>query len=287
MTRAGCLAIAGAIVALAAVSCSPHPPAPESSSKPSLPPPAAGSSSKPSLPPPVSIWHPTPRTTWQWQLTTPVDQSIRAEVFDIDLFDNSAGVVSQLHARGARVVCYVDAGSWEPGRPDSDKFPHSLLGKGYGGAFADERWLDIRRLDVLGPILETRLNQCRTKGFDGVEFDNDDGYANDTGFPISSTDQLTFNRWLADQAHQRGLAAGLKNDLGQVGDLVGDFDFQVVEECFEHGECAALATFVKAGKAVFEAEYNLPTARFCPQANAVGISAMRKKLDLDASREAC
>jgi hypothetical protein len=273
VTRAGCLAIAGAIVALAAVSCSPYPP-------------SQGSSSKPALPSPGSIWHPIPRTTWQWQLTTPVDQSVRAEVFDVDLFDNSAEVISQLHAKGAKVVCYIDAGAWEPHRPDADKFPSSVLGKGYGGAFADERWLDVRN-PALRPILQAHLDLCRTKGFDGVEFDNDDGYGGDTGFPISGTDQLTFDRWLADQAHQRGLAAGLKNDLGQVGDLVGDFDFQVVEECFEHGECKALATFVKAGKAVFEAEYNLPTAQFCPQARAMGISAMRKKLSLDGSREAC
>src|SRR5262245_51667881 len=125
--RVGCLAIASAIVALAAVSCSPYPGAPDSYSKPSVSPPG-------------SIWHPTPRTTWQWQLTTPVDQSVRAEVFDVDLFDNSAEVVSQLHARGAKVVCYMDAGAWEPYRPDSDKFPRSLLGKGYGGDFADEHW---------------------------------------------------------------------------------------------------------------------------------------------------
>src|SRR5262245_30532035 len=78
--RAGNLAIAGAIVVLAAVSCSPYPPAPESYSKPSVP-----------------IWHPTPRTTWQWQLTTPVDQSVRAQVFDVDLFDNSAEVRSEEH----------------------------------------------------------------------------------------------------------------------------------------------------------------------------------------------
>jgi hypothetical protein len=45
-----------------------------------------------------------------------------------------------------------------------------------------EHWLDVRRLDVLGPILERRLDLCRQKGFDAVEPDNVDAYANDSGF---------------------------------------------------------------------------------------------------------
>jgi hypothetical protein len=40
--------------------------------------------------------------------------------------------------------------------------------------WAGERWLDVRRLDLLGPILERRLDVCQAKGFDGVEFDNVD-----------------------------------------------------------------------------------------------------------------
>jgi len=39
-------------------------------------------------------WTPSPGSTWQWQLSTPVDQSVDAQIYDIDLFDNSASVVS-------------------------------------------------------------------------------------------------------------------------------------------------------------------------------------------------
>ena len=33
-----------------------------------------------------------------------------------------------LHARGVKVVCYMDAGTYEPGRPDSAMIPASLTG---------------------------------------------------------------------------------------------------------------------------------------------------------------
>jgi hypothetical protein len=153
-------------------------------------------------------WIPAPRTTWQWQLTTPVDQSVDAQMFDIDLFDNSASVVAALHARGRHVVCYLDAGTLEPGRPDTGDFPAAVVGKELPD-WPGEHWLDVRRLDVLGPILERRLDLCKQKGFDGVEFDNVDAYANDSGFPLTGGAQLRFNRFLAGAARARGLSAGL------------------------------------------------------------------------------
>ena len=240
-------------------------------------------------PPPATpggIWLPAPDTTWQWQLTTPVDQSVDAAMFDIDLFDNSAGVVAALHARGRRVVCYMSAGSVEPGRPDTGAFPAAIIGQPLDG-WPDERWLDIRRLDLLGPILERRLDLCKAKGFDGVEPDNVDAYANESGFPLTGADQLRFNRFLAAAAHARRLSIGLKNDLEQAEALEPDFDWALNEQCHQYDECDLLAPFTRAGKAVFVAEYGLDVASFCPQARAAGLMAMRKRLALDAWREPC
>ena len=235
---------------------------------------------------PAGIWRPAPGTTWQWQLTTPVDQSVEAQMYDIDLFNNDASVVSALHAKGRKVVCYFSAGSYEPGRPDSGEFPADVLGSALEG-WPDERWLDVRRLDVLGPIMERRMDLCKAKGFDGVEPDNVDGYSNSSGFPLTAADQLAYNRFLAAAAHARGLSIALKNDLDQVAQLEPDFDFAINEQCFEYGECAMLQPFIAAGKAVFNAEYTMDTSSFCAQAKAQGISAIRKNLDLDATRQAC
>jgi Glycoside-hydrolase family GH114 len=237
-------------------------------------------------PPAGGRWIPAPRTTWQWQLSPPVDVTVAAQMFDVDLFDTPGEVVADLHRRGARVVCYFSAGSVEPGRPDSGEFPAAVIGNPLEG-WPDERWLDVRRLDVLGPVFERRLDLCRQKGFDGVEADNVDAYANATGFPLSGDDQLAFNRFLARAAHARGLSIALKNDLEQVAALEPEFDFAINEQCFEYGECELLQPFVRAGKAVFVAEYGTATSAFCPQANAAGLMAMRKQLNLDAWREPC
>jgi hypothetical protein len=232
------------------------------------------------------IWRPTPGTTWQWQLSTPVDESIDAQMYDIDLFNNPASVVASLQAKGRKVVCYFSAGSYEPDRPDSGAFPAEVLGSALEG-WPDERWLDIRRLDVLGPIMERRMDLCKAKGADGVEPDNIDGYSNASGFPLTAADQLAYNRFLASAAHARGLSIGLKNDLDQARELEPDFDFAINEQCFEYGECNLLQPFVAANKAVFNAEYTMTLSSFCAQAKSMGISAIRKNLDLDAAREAC
>ena len=128
---------------------------------------------------------------------------------------------------------------------------------------------------------------CRAKGFDAVEPDQMDGYTNDTGFDLTAAHQLAFNRMIAELAHDRGMAVGLKNDLEQIPELVGDVDFAVNEQCAEFDECALYKPFIKADKAVFHVEYNLPTAAFCPAAERLGLGSMLKHLSLDAWRRPC
>jgi hypothetical protein len=238
---------------------------------------------------PGSIWAPALVTSWQWQLISPVDLSVDAELYDIDLFDNEASVVAELHAAGRRAICYLSAGSWESWRPDAGLFPDSVIGKEYEG-WPGENWLDIRQIDLLGPVMAARLDICQAKGFDAVEPDNIDGYTNDTGFPLTYDDQLTYNRWLAEQAHARGLSIGLKNDSEQVGDLLESFDWALTEDCFAEGWCQDMLPFVAAGKAVFAAEYTdtgMTTELFCAQANVQNINGILKHRELDAYRESC
>jgi hypothetical protein len=231
-------------------------------------------------------WVPSPADTWQYQLQGTIDRTVDADVFDVDAFDVGRSTVEALHSRGRHVVCYVDAGSWEPYRPDKSRYPKSVIGKAVPG-WPGERWLDIRRLDVLGPILDARIARCERKGFDGVEFDWVDSYAQDTGFEIAKADSIRFDRWLARTAHAHGLAVGLKNALGLVRTLVDRFDFAVNEQCFQYHECTREQPFLDAGKAVLNVEYSLPRSSFCPRAAVLGISAIRKHLDLKAWRRAC
>ncbi len=235
---------------------------------------------------PLTWWRPEIGVVWQWQLSgLPVDTSVSADVFEIDLFDTDKSVVDRLHAQGRKVICYLSAGSYESWRPDAERFPASVLGNGNG--WPGERWLDIRALDVLGPIMENRLDMCAQKGFDAVEADNVDGYANGTGFPLTGAHQIAYNRFLAGAAHARGLGIGLKNDVEQIGSLVGFFDFAVNEECAQYDECELLVPFIKDGKAVLHAEYSSTTEEYCPLTTRLGFSSIRKNPDLDAWRQLC
>jgi hypothetical protein len=252
---------------------------------PSPPPAAASSPSATTTAAGRGGWQPRPGIAWQWQLSGTVDTSVQVPVYDIDGFENSAAVVRTLHAAGRKVICYVNVGAYESFRPDAKGFPSSVLGKGNG--WDGERWLDIRRLDVLRPLMAARFDMCRTKGFDAVEPDNVDGYVNDTGFPLTAAQQLAYNRMIAQLAHERGLSVGLKNDLDQVGALVGDFDFSVDEQCAEFDECEELTPFIAAAKAVFHVEYNLTANQFCARTKKLGFSSMVKHLDLDAWRQPC
>jgi hypothetical protein len=234
----------------------------------------------------TGCWNPSPTTQpWQWQLQGTIDLSVPAPVYDIDM-DVGAADVKAIHHRGDRAICYVDVGSWEPYRSDADKFPKRILGRHFQG-FPIERWLDIRALRVLKPILSKRFDRCERKRFDGVEADNVDGYANRTGFPLTGRDQLRFDTWIANAARRRGMAIGLKNDLGQVPKLLPYFDFAVNEQCFQYHECKVLERFVDHGKPVYGAEYELPLSRFCAKSIQMGFSTIRKRYSLRAYRRAC
>ncbi len=225
--------------------------------------------------------------TWQWQLTGALDQSFDVDVYDIDLFDNGASTVASLKAQGRTVVCYFSAGTWESWRPDAGDLPAAARGNPLEAPFSDERWLDTRS-DPVRDVVRARLDLAADKGCDAVEPDNVDAYQNDPGFPLTSQTQLDFNRFVAAEAHARGLSVGLKNDVAQVPSLVDAFDWALNEQCVEYSECNGYAaTFIAAGKAVLNAEYNGDIAAVCAVTRPLGLSSIKKNVALDAARESC
>jgi hypothetical protein len=231
-------------------------------------------------------WVPQQGTAWQWQLTGAIDLTVDVPVFDLDGDKTTAEQVAELKRRGRHVICYVSVGSVENFRPDQARFPKAVVGKTMDG-WPDERWLDVRAWDQLEPIFAARFDECKAKGFDAVEPDNVDAYANESGFPLTAADQLTFNRRIAELAHARGLSVGLKNDLEQVAALEPSFDFAVNEECMRYDECDEMQPFLKAGKAVLHVEYDLEPKEFCAKARALKLSSMYKPLDLGVERKPC
>lgn len=235
-----------------------------------------------------AAWAPDQRRPFDIQFTTPFNLARPVALLELDLFDSSAEQIKALQARGVRTVCYINAGAWENWRADARDYPPALIGRAYGG-WPNERWLDIRDLAALGPILEKRLQLCQKKGFDAVDFDNVDGYANQTGFPLNAKDQLAFNRWLAKAAKRYGLKVALKNALELVPELVQDFDFAIAESCFGEGGCEPLKAFREADKPVFVVEYTnvrRKMARFCQEAQELDVQLIFKTKSLNGKLHA-
>jgi hypothetical protein len=231
---------------------------------------------------------PKPGASFSWMLgaqgSTPF-----ADVIDLDLFDASASDVAALKARGAYLVCYINVGAFEDWRPDTDTFPANVIGKEYDG-WAGERWLDIRQISAIGPVLKRRFRMCKDKGFDAIEPDNLDGYEARSGFPLTRADQIRFNQWIAAEARALGLGIGLKNVPDQLPELAASFDWALLEDCFDQGWCADYAGFRASGKAVFAVEYTdsgVNFGAFCGQMKTLGFTGLLKNRNLDEFEQRC
>lgn len=226
---------------------------------------------------------------WQIQFNGAIDTNVNARVFDLDGETAEKSVVQTLRKKKAIVLCYVDVGSFEDWRSDAGVFPMDVIEKAYEG-WPGERWLDIRQIGRIGPILQKRFDVCKEKGFDGIDPDNMNGYQTNTGFPLTYADQIIFNTWIANEAHARGLMVGLKNDEDQIADLLPFFDFAITEECANEGWCSAMTPFLSAKKPVFDIEYTdtrVTPHMFCREAKKYGITMIQKNRNLDAFRVAC
>lgn len=239
--------------------------------------------------PTVARWVPAADATWQWQLTGDLNTSYDVDVYDIDLFDTSKATIKRLKSQGRHVVCYFSAGSSEDWRDDFHAFKTADLGAPLDG-WDGERWLDTRS-ETVREIMKDRLTLAVAKGCDGVEPDNVDGYQNNSGHPLTAKTQLNYSHFLAETAHDLGLAIGLKNDVDHVVKLAAVYDFAVNEECHEYEECGSYIAFTRQGKPVFNAEYedkfleNIGGARdlMCQHSRSANIRSLVLAWDLDDS----
>lgn len=232
-------------------------------------------------------WQPSPNApiAWHWQLgqefVFPRDVIPGVTVYDLDGELTSAETVAQLHALGPEiiVICYFDAGVYESYRSDAGSFPSEVIGKPDKG-WENSYWLDIRRIDILRPIMENRVKSwCKDKGFDAVEPDETEVWSNDSGFPITKAENDAYNRMIANLAHQYSLSVGLKGNTTETGDLVDFFDWTLNEQCWEFDECDFIYnSFIRNGKAAFNIEYD--ASPNCTQANLRHMNSARRDLNL-------
>ncbi len=217
-------------------------------------------------------WH----IQYQGNMTNP-----GVPVHNLDGVGTPPSQVDQLHAGGAHVICYFNAGGSEDFRDDFGRFPDEVQGRPLDD-WPGERWLDVRQLDVLLPIMAARMDECRDKGFDAVDPDNLNGFANETGFPLTESDAMAYQRALIGLAHDRGLAIGLKNTMELLPELADEIDFAVNEQCQEYEECDTYAPLIALGKPVFNIEYE-GTCDDQPE----GVSTVLADLMLDGATTSC
>ncbi len=234
-------------------------------------------------------WKPAPGTSFEWILQNYDGRIPAAKVLDTDLFETTKAQVAALKAAGRKPVCYISVGSWENWRPDKSTYPDAILGKPLDG-WPGERYVDIRNITLLGPILLKRMDLCLAKGFIAMEPDNLDAYENDSGFAITRADTVRFLKWLAAMAHGKGLSIGLKNVPELTAAVIDKYDWALTEDCFKQRWCADSKPFIDAGKAVFAVEYtdnNISFAKFCAQAKSLGLSPLYKRRALGPWSQHC
>ncbi len=226
-------------------------------------------------PVPHATFTPAAGTRWQIQLSGAFDGSVAANVYDLDPYTTPEATVAAIEARGARAICHLDAGAADMTLPDAATVPAEVLGEPDG---TQRRWLDIRNWAAIRPVLAARFELCRAKGFQGVDADETYGYENPTGFDLTSADQITYDRQIADLAHEYGLAAGVRTRPAMARSIEPFVDFTVVDGCFTTPDCADYFAFVDANKAVYDVETGAGT-RFCTLARVYGFAAIRKPDD--------
>ncbi len=227
--------------------------------------------------------------SWDWQLSRPYDLSRPVAIINLDPDNHSAAQIRALKARGVFTICYVSVGTWEEWRDDRGAFPAAVIGRGLPD-WPDERYLDIRRRDLLLPIMAARFERCRRKGFDAVEPDNMGSYDNASGFPLTAQHAVNYIRDLTRLAHQKGLRIGQKNVPELTRHLIGAMDFIIVEECFVQGWCDEVLPYARAGKWVLAAEYTDTRVSFsaaCSWGGTRNVSFILKDRDLTSWWREC
>ena len=199
-----------------------------------------------------------------------------------------------------RLICYTNCGAYEPENWNEqllEPVRGRLLGKTMAG-YPEEKWLNIKELDLLRPLVREKFALAARSGCDAMVCDNTEAWITGTdgdgsqtiglfrskgldavkqlaalkavertGNAITFDDQLRYNRMLAEEAHAQCLSIGLINDVFQINELAADFDFALNEQCHHCGWCDLYRPFVDAGKPVLHLEFE-DNEGFCKPGSA-------------------
>jgi len=246
-------------------------------------------------------WQPPAGTTWEINLSGILQPPYPANTtaLDGDLYANTnASTWTAVRSANYKTICYFSAGSFENWRPDAGEFNNATdIGAPLDG-WNGEWWLNTNSPNVRRIMLQ-RLDLAQKQGCDAVDPDNVDAYDNGGGgFNLTAADAVNYVKFLAAEAHERGMGAGLKNAEAIVPSVLKDVDFQVNEQCLQYQECSSSRPFIDAGKPVFEIEYTKKNSdkpsedshsvqRICTAPSRNGFSTLIKHMNLGPWGIAC
>ncbi len=241
-------------------------------------------------PPPGSgaPWAPGAGLEFQVQARGEIDPDLAVDLLIVPLFFTDAETLAPLKARGVRIVCTLHAGVWSSAWPDADAWQPAMLGRGVWGE-ATQRWVDIRQTSVRD-LVAARLDVAVALGCDAIDAYRLDAYLENTGLPITRGDQLVFDRWLAQAAHQRGLGIGLRGAVDLIPELMDHYDFALTDGCLERADCQLVLPFIDRGKPVYHWEFTTASdggIDICAAAREFGFTTIVKHRELDAWQFAC
>jgi len=207
------------------------------------------------------LWQPSVASKWQIMIKNNISISLQdtltpadVNIWDIDLFNTPADVISGLHGLGKKVICYFSAGSGEDWRPDYSQIPAADLGQDLG-CWPGEKWLNVRS-EAVWNVMAKRIALASQKGCDGVDPDNMDGYSNGGGgFSLTQSDSIKYIKRIAAEAASYGMSTGLKNAQEILSSVSSEVQFAVNEQCASGGDCTSYNSFLDRGKPVFHIEY--------------------------------
>lgn len=234
-----------------------------------------------------AMWVPNPGDTWEYQtrnrLKSKADLKERslernptgAAVFDIDLFQNDKALIDELHANGTKVICYFSAGTAELWRQDASYFPQHAQGLGQVKKMGS-RWLNIND-GTVQQLMRKRIDLAANKECDAIDSAFIDAYqwpVEGTGFSITEDDAIAYVKMLAEHAHHKNLAFGLRRAPDIAARLMEDVDFSVCESCSKTNDCKAYQKFLDAGKPVFHVEYATETTSVLEETSKEELESM-------------
>ena len=149
-----------------------------------------------------------------------------------------------------KLISYISVGSWEAYRKDEKLLKPFCLRK-YSG-YPDECHLDLSKWRSYVDVMLRRIDAVKSKGYDGVYFDNAGMFDDELG---TYKDNVEYLKVLSEYTKFHGLLVGFNNAPDMSKELINTIDFQVLESCNDAKNCDKYKPVVEAKKPVFHIEF--------------------------------